>query len=168
MSGQALCVLHASHFSPLQVSNWFGNKRIRYKKNIGKFQEEANLYAAKTAVTAAHAVAAAVQNNQTNSPTTPNSGTYPACALKHPEGQSLKDGAPGSLVGLQLLSRPTCGTKPMDLQAGPLQGLSTAVGGLNGFSGEAPAASQGQSRALIIPAMVMSAWLGLLAVSLFL
>ena len=33
----------------LQVSNWFGNKRIRYKKNIGKFQEEANLYAAKTA-----------------------------------------------------------------------------------------------------------------------
>nr|XP_023696567.1 pre-B-cell leukemia transcription factor 3 isoform X5 [Paramormyrops kingsleyae] len=58
-----------------QVSNWFGNKRIRYKKNIGKFQEEANLYAAKTAVTAAHAVAAAVQNNQTNSPTTPNSGS---------------------------------------------------------------------------------------------
>ncbi|MGH0182974.1 UNVERIFIED_CONTAM: hypothetical protein FKN15_010854 [Acipenser sinensis] len=33
-----------------QVSNWFGNKRIRYKKNIGKFQEEANLYAVKTAV----------------------------------------------------------------------------------------------------------------------
>ncbi|XP_027026835.1 pre-B-cell leukemia transcription factor 3b isoform X1 [Tachysurus fulvidraco] len=57
-----------------QVSNWFGNKRIRYKKNIGKFQEEANLYAAKTAVNAAHAVAAAVQNSQTNSPITPNSG----------------------------------------------------------------------------------------------
>ncbi|MEE6520914.1 hypothetical protein FKM82_018879, partial [Ascaphus truei] len=57
------------------VSNWFGNKRIRYKKNIGKFQEEANLYAAKTAVNAAHAVAAAVQNNQTSSPTTPNSGS---------------------------------------------------------------------------------------------
>ncbi|XP_060786764.1 pre-B-cell leukemia transcription factor 3b isoform X3 [Neoarius graeffei] len=61
-----------------QVSNWFGNKRIRYKKNIGKFQEEANLYAAKTAVNAAHAVAAAVQNSQTNSPTTPNSGGYAA------------------------------------------------------------------------------------------
>ncbi|KAM9476217.1 pre-B-cell leukemia transcription factor 3b isoform 3-T3 [Clarias gariepinus] len=57
-----------------QVSNWFGNKRIRYKKNIGKFQEEANLYAAKTAVNAAHAVAAAVQNSQTSSPTTPTSG----------------------------------------------------------------------------------------------
>ncbi|XP_076347698.1 pre-B-cell leukemia transcription factor 1-like isoform X3 [Tachypleus tridentatus] len=33
-----------------QVSNWFGNKRIRYKKNINKAQEEANLYAAKKAV----------------------------------------------------------------------------------------------------------------------
>lgn len=33
-----------------QVSNWFGNKRIRYKKNIGKAQEEASLYAAKNAV----------------------------------------------------------------------------------------------------------------------
>ena len=32
-----------------QVSNWFGNKRIRYKKNITKAQEEANLYAAKKA-----------------------------------------------------------------------------------------------------------------------
>ena len=32
----------------MQVSNWFGNKRIRYKKNIGKAQEEASLYAAKT------------------------------------------------------------------------------------------------------------------------
>ncbi|XP_029599588.1 pre-B-cell leukemia transcription factor 3 [Salmo trutta] len=57
-----------------QVSNWFGNKRIRYKRNIGKFQEEANLYAAKTAVTATHAVAAAIHNSQANSPTTPNSG----------------------------------------------------------------------------------------------
>ncbi|VDO23106.1 unnamed protein product [Haemonchus placei] len=35
-----------------QVSNWFGNKRIRYKKNIAKAQEEANMYAAKKA--AAH------------------------------------------------------------------------------------------------------------------
>ncbi|XP_056137798.1 pre-B-cell leukemia transcription factor 3b isoform X3 [Lampris incognitus] len=64
-----------------QVSNWFGNKRIRYKKNIGKFQEEANLYAAKTAVTAAHAAAAAVQNSQTNSPTTPNSGSSGSFSL---------------------------------------------------------------------------------------
>ena len=33
----------------VQVSNWFGNKRIRYKKNIVKAQEEANMYAAKAA-----------------------------------------------------------------------------------------------------------------------
>ena len=32
-----------------QVSNWFGNKRIRFKKNIGKGQEEASLYSAKFA-----------------------------------------------------------------------------------------------------------------------
>lgn len=55
----------------LQVSNWFGNKRIRYKKNIGKFQEEANLYAVKTAVDAANVSA---QASQANSPATPNSG----------------------------------------------------------------------------------------------
>ncbi|XP_028667328.1 pre-B-cell leukemia transcription factor 1b isoform X2 [Erpetoichthys calabaricus] len=53
-----------------QVSNWFGNKRIRYKKNIGKFQEEANIYAAKTAVNAANASA---HGSQANSPSTPNS-----------------------------------------------------------------------------------------------
>ncbi|KAL3320542.1 hypothetical protein Ciccas_000774 [Cichlidogyrus casuarinus] len=35
-----------------QVSNWFGNKRIRYKKNIVKAQEEANMYAAATAAAA--------------------------------------------------------------------------------------------------------------------
>lgn len=38
-----------------QVSNWFGNKRIRYKKNIVKAQEEANMYAAATAAAAAAA-----------------------------------------------------------------------------------------------------------------
>lgn len=54
----------------LQVSNWFGNKRIRYKKNIGKFQEEANIYAAKTAVTATNVSA---HGSQANSPSTPNS-----------------------------------------------------------------------------------------------
>ncbi|XP_031430425.1 pre-B-cell leukemia transcription factor 1b isoform X3 [Clupea harengus] len=59
-----------------QVSNWFGNKRIRYKKNIGKFQEEANMYAARTAVTAANVSA---QGSQANSPSTPNSaGGYPS------------------------------------------------------------------------------------------
>ncbi|XP_076837546.1 pre-B-cell leukemia homeobox 1a isoform X2 [Brachyhypopomus gauderio] len=55
---------------PVAVSNWFGNKRIRYKKNIGKFQEEANMYAARTAVNAANA---STQGSQANSPSTPNS-----------------------------------------------------------------------------------------------
>merc|ERR1712032_757629 len=32
-----------------QINNWFGNKRIRYKKSITKAQEEANMYAAKAA-----------------------------------------------------------------------------------------------------------------------
>ncbi|XP_010870361.1 pre-B-cell leukemia transcription factor 1b isoform X1 [Esox lucius] len=53
-----------------QVSNWFGNKRIRYKKNIGKFQEEANMYAAKTAVNATNVSS---HGSQANSPSTPNS-----------------------------------------------------------------------------------------------
>jgi len=35
-----------------QVNNWFGNKRIHYKKNITKAQEEANMYAAKAAAAA--------------------------------------------------------------------------------------------------------------------
>ena len=35
-----------------QVSNWFGNKRIRYKKNICKAQEEANTFATKRAIQA--------------------------------------------------------------------------------------------------------------------
>ena len=34
----------------LQVSNWFGNKRIRYKKNIVKAQEEANAFSTKKAL----------------------------------------------------------------------------------------------------------------------
>ncbi|XP_052600213.1 pre-B-cell leukemia transcription factor 2 isoform X1 [Peromyscus californicus insignis] len=52
----------------LQVSNWFGNKRIRYKKNIGKFQEEANIYAVKTAVSVAQG-----GHSRTSSPTPPSS-----------------------------------------------------------------------------------------------
>ncbi|XP_067333045.1 pre-B-cell leukemia transcription factor 4 isoform X2 [Channa argus] len=63
-----------------QVSNWFGNKRIRYKKNIGKFQEEANLYAVKTAVDAANVSA---QASQANSPATPNSGSPGSYRLSH-------------------------------------------------------------------------------------
>uniref|UniRef100_A0A8C1MN46 Pre-B-cell leukemia homeobox 1b n=1 Tax=Cyprinus carpio TaxID=7962 RepID=A0A8C1MN46_CYPCA len=60
----------AGHYGGIHVSNWFGNKRIRYKKNIGKFQEEANIYAARTAVNAASVSA---HGSQANSPSTPNS-----------------------------------------------------------------------------------------------
>lgn len=58
-----------------QVSNWFGNKRIRYKKNIGKFQEEANMYAARTAVSA---TSVSAHGSQANSPSTPNSAGEPS------------------------------------------------------------------------------------------
>ncbi|TRY74856.1 hypothetical protein TCAL_07114 [Tigriopus californicus] len=37
-----------------QVSNWFGNKRIRYKKNISKAQEEANGYTGKPTMQSQH------------------------------------------------------------------------------------------------------------------
>ncbi|XP_069498766.1 pre-B-cell leukemia transcription factor 1-like [Ambystoma mexicanum] len=68
-----------------QVSNWFGNKRIRYKKNIGKFQEEANIYAAKTAVTATNVSA---HGSQANSPSTPNSAGSKQQDLGNPQSQS--------------------------------------------------------------------------------
>jgi len=42
-------VLFNCHCCRFQVSNWFGNKRIRFKKNVSKGQEEANLYTAKLA-----------------------------------------------------------------------------------------------------------------------
>ncbi|XP_071947289.1 pre-B-cell leukemia transcription factor 1-like isoform X2 [Antedon mediterranea] len=58
-----------------QISNWFGNKRIRYKKNIGKAQEEANLYAAKTA--AAAASVGSQSRSPSSTPTTPSgSGSF--------------------------------------------------------------------------------------------
>jgi len=40
-----------------QVNNWFGNKRIRYKRNTQKAQEEANMFAAKAAAAIASASA---------------------------------------------------------------------------------------------------------------
>lgn len=55
-----------------QVANWFGNKRIRYKKNVAKLQDEATLYARKSAASVSS------QASQANSPATPNSGGYPA------------------------------------------------------------------------------------------
>lgn len=51
-----------------QVSNWFGNKRIRYKKNIGKAQEEANLYASKLANQAAQGVGGMRRDSDSSQP----------------------------------------------------------------------------------------------------
>ncbi len=74
-------------FSLTQVSNWFGNKRIRYKKNICKAQEEANAFATKRALQQSVNEAAAVSAHQryNSMPTTaaammgppPTSGTPP-------------------------------------------------------------------------------------------
>ncbi|NXH21133.1 PBX3 factor, partial [Bucco capensis] len=59
-----------------QVSNWFGNKRIRYKKNMGKFQEEANIYAAKTAVDASSVASQGKQATSPAIPTSASSGSF--------------------------------------------------------------------------------------------
>lgn len=66
-----------------QVANWFGNKRIRYKRNVAKLQEEANRYAVKTAV---DATCVSLQASQANSPATPNSGGYPSSCYT-PDGR---------------------------------------------------------------------------------
>ena len=54
----------------IQVTNWFGNKRIRYKKNIGKVQEEASMYLAKTA--ASRAALSSSQNVKYSPPSNSN------------------------------------------------------------------------------------------------
>ncbi|XP_051025880.1 pre-B-cell leukemia transcription factor 4 [Acomys russatus] len=55
-----------------QVSNWFGNKRIRYKKNTGKFQEEATMYTGKTST----ATKAGGPGGQTSCQPTPSPGSF--------------------------------------------------------------------------------------------
>uniref|UniRef100_A0A8C3WAM1 PBX homeobox 4 n=1 Tax=Catagonus wagneri TaxID=51154 RepID=A0A8C3WAM1_9CETA len=55
-----------------QVSNWFGNKRIRYKKNMRKFQQESTIYTAKTA---ADPTEVRAQGSQAGCPSTPASGS---------------------------------------------------------------------------------------------
>uniref|UniRef100_A0A3B5AZ76 Pre-B-cell leukemia transcription factor 1-like n=1 Tax=Stegastes partitus TaxID=144197 RepID=A0A3B5AZ76_9TELE len=50
--------------SVAQVTNWFVNKRVRYKKNVAKHLEEAKLYASVSSI-----------GSEGSSPATPNSGT---------------------------------------------------------------------------------------------
>lgn len=59
-----------------QVSNWFGNKRIRYKKNIGKAQEEASLYAAKNAVAGSGGTSSGGGGQHGDHAASPNNSTY--------------------------------------------------------------------------------------------
>ncbi|KAK0063349.1 pre-B-cell leukemia transcription factor 1 [Biomphalaria pfeifferi] len=70
-----------------QVSNWFGNKRIRYKKNIGKAQEEANLYAAKAA--------SAASSQIVTDPSSPTGSSY-----SHPSSQSQMASQGGMYMNL--------------------------------------------------------------------
>ncbi|XP_064336139.1 pre-B-cell leukemia transcription factor 4 isoform X1 [Camelus dromedarius] len=60
-----------------QVSNWFGNKRIRYKKNMGKFQEEATIYTAKTAVDSPKVRGPGSQASCPSMPSSSASGPFP-------------------------------------------------------------------------------------------
>merc|ERR1719264_301786 len=68
-----------------QVSNWFGNKRIRYKKNIVKAQEEANMYAAKAAAAASPAQAAMISPGGSDWPSAGGGG----------DGSPSNQGPPG-------------------------------------------------------------------------
>ncbi|XP_075405529.1 pre-B-cell leukemia transcription factor 4 isoform X2 [Tenrec ecaudatus] len=69
-----------------QVSNWFGNKRIRYKKNMGKFQEEASVYVSKTAV---DVTKVGGPGHQASCPLTPSSGSSSTFSLTCPEDASV-------------------------------------------------------------------------------
>ncbi|XP_062295626.1 pre-B-cell leukemia transcription factor 4 isoform X3 [Scomber scombrus] len=110
-----------------QVSNWFGNKRIRYKKNIGKFQEEANLYAVKTAVDAANVSA---QASQANSPATPNSGSSGSYSLSH---------TGDAYLGLRLLNGEGLNITPsLQPQVDTLHRATHLTGGYEELSGSGP------------------------------
>ncbi|XP_065067878.1 pre-B-cell leukemia transcription factor 1-like isoform X2 [Rhopilema esculentum] len=93
-----------------QVSNWFGNKRIRYKKNIGKAQEEASLYAAK----AQHSSSASVSTSVGNS-AGPGSGSTSAQGQRGVSTEGEGFSAPingtdfhgGSAVGINVQSQPS-------------------------------------------------------------
>ena len=66
------------------MNNWFGNKRIRYKRNTQRAQEEANIYAAKAAVSSMQQAAAANVMNIPGLLTMPSTGEegYPPPDIK--------------------------------------------------------------------------------------
>ncbi|XP_044001457.1 homeobox protein extradenticle isoform X2 [Aphidius gifuensis] len=95
-----------------QVSNWFGNKRIRYKKNIGKAQEEANLYAAKKAAGASpYSMGGASQGT-----TTPMMSPAPQGG---PQDMAYGMGINGSDYGSQPYNDGSMGYDPMHQELSP-------------------------------------------------
>uniref|UniRef100_A0A8C0KFD4 PBX homeobox 4 n=1 Tax=Canis lupus dingo TaxID=286419 RepID=A0A8C0KFD4_CANLU len=111
-----------------QVSNWFGNKRIRYKKNMGKFQEEATIYTTKMAV---DTTKVGGLRSQASCPSTPSSGEGQAVRpAVTQEGPTVPPLAPGSspCFSVHLSSWPS------DPQSLSLQAKS-------GWQGAAPPAS---------------------------
>ncbi|XP_044804320.2 pre-B-cell leukemia transcription factor 4 isoform X2 [Bubalus bubalis] len=101
-----------------QVSNWFGNKRIRYKKNMRKFQEEATIYTAKMAVDATEVRGPGHQASPPSMSHSSSSGPFPltgpgdalirlqtmACVQPSPQGGGLLAQARG---GWQVKEMPT-------------------------------------------------------------
>ncbi|XP_020766172.2 pre-B-cell leukemia transcription factor 4 isoform X2 [Odocoileus virginianus] len=99
-----------------QVSNWFGNKRIRYKKNMRKFQEEATIYTAKTAVDATEVRGPGCQASCPSISHSSSSGPFPltgprdalvhlqtlACLQPTPRGGGLLAQARGGWPGKQM------------------------------------------------------------------
>ncbi|KAF6306850.1 PBX homeobox 4 [Rhinolophus ferrumequinum] len=101
-----------------QVSNWFGNKRIRYKKNMGKFQEEATIY---TANTEGNTTEAGGPRSQASCPSTPGSGS---------SGHFPLTSAGDALISLQTLAslQPAPGRGGVWSQApGSWQGTTPSV-----------------------------------------
>ncbi|XP_039723931.1 pre-B-cell leukemia transcription factor 4 isoform X2 [Pteropus medius] len=101
-----------------QVSNWFGNKRIRYKKNMGKFQEEASIY---TANTVADTTEGGGPRSQPSCPSTPSFGS---------SGHFPLTSARDALITLQTLAspRPTPGGGSLWSQSrGSWQGTTPPV-----------------------------------------
>ena len=87
----------------IQVSNWFGNKRIRYKKNIVKAQEEANAFATKKALQ--------ISNDDSNSGVEspyPGSGVVSHSMMLPPPHHTLP--SPGGWAGSYGSSSPPLAT----------------------------------------------------------
>ncbi|XP_018404051.1 PREDICTED: homeobox protein extradenticle-like, partial [Cyphomyrmex costatus] len=93
------------------VSNWFGNKRIRYKKNIGKAQEEANLYAAKKAAAAFAGASPYSMGGASQGTPTPMMSPAPPGGPQDMAGYSM--GINGSDYGSQPYNDGSMGYDPM-------------------------------------------------------